>query len=208
MKDRGSVDSAIIGFYAEAGSDESRKKLAATGAAGVERLVDLRFNPAAKPLDYALPVGFRSIRLRRSALEAVAAATPDSFLQALEGKELPPDVLGVLSEINDPRATILICNHIDLTKQDWNIRYNAIKALGRKTRDPRRGCIERALADSELVVREAAIRVLSQWDRPRAMELFQALEEELELPPLLRAKVTRAIDALRSGRELELDPIP
>jgi len=106
-------------------------------------------------------------------------------------------LLAILGDIDDPRATTILCEHIK--DEEWLSRWNAVGSLGRRNDATSRQCIERALDDPHLVVRSAAIKGISRWDGDRAISLYEELLEAEGLTPLLRSEARAAIGDLRAG---------
>jgi HEAT repeat protein len=192
------VDAAIAGFLREQDA-ESAAVLAATGDAGARRLVSLAFGEESEPFDNPIPHvdGRDAIDRWSAALSVVAVAAPSAFMDAIAGKEMNVALLSILGGVDDPRATAILCQHV--ADEDWLRRCNSVSALGRRNGAAPRPCIERALSDSHLVVRAAAIKAFSRRDPDRAIALYEQLLEADGLTPLLHAEARAAIGDLRAG---------
>jgi HEAT repeat protein len=198
MPETSSVDTAI-GRYLRQQDGESARSLAATGEAGVRRLLSLWFGDTHEPFGNPVPdVSGREAADRwSSALSIVAAAAPSAFIDGIAGKDLSLPVLAILADVDDPRATTILCEHI--TDENWLSRYNAVSSLGRRNDTASRPCIERALSDPNLVVRTQAIKAISRWDPHRALSLYEQLLDTEGLTPLVRSEARAAISDLRAG---------
>jgi len=119
------------------------------------------------------------------------------FINGITGKDLSLPLLAILGDVDDPRATTILCGHVE--DENWLSRYNAIAALRRRNDTASRPCIERALGDLNLVVRAEAIKAISRWDANRALSLYQQLLDAEGLTPLLRSEAHAAIGDLRAG---------
>lgn len=198
MPETSSVDAAI-GRYLRQPDSESARSLSATGEAGVRRLLSLWFGDAHEPFDNPIPdVSGREAADRwSSALSVVAVAAPSAFIDGITRKELSLPLLAILGDVDDPRATTILCGHVE--DENWLSRYNAVAALRRRNDTLSRPCIERALGDLNLVVRAEAIKAISHRDANRALSLYQQLLDTEGLTPLLRAEAHAAIGDLRAG---------
>lgn len=198
MPETSSVDAAI-GRYLRQLDSESARSLAATGEAGVRRLLSVWFGDAHEPIGNPIPdVSGREAADRWSAaLSVVAVAAPSAFIDGITGKDLSLPLLAILAEVDDPRATTILCEHVQ--DEEWLSRYNAVAALRRRNDPASRPCIERALGDLNLVVRAEAIKAISRWDPNRAVSLYERLLAAEGLTPLLRTQARAAISDLRAG---------
>lgn len=106
-------------------------------------------------------------------------------------------MLAILADVDDPRATTILCAHVD--DENWLSRYNAVAALRRRNDTASRPCIERALGDVSLVVRTEAVKAISRWNPDRAISLYEELLDAEGLTPLLRTEAQAAIGDLRAG---------
>jgi HEAT repeat protein len=177
------VDTAISEYLRNA-DRESADALAATGEAGVRRMVDLYFGLATEPTDGVT-----------GALSLVAAAAPTAFMDAIADKEMSRTLLMILGDVDDPRATVVLSQHLD--DQDWISRYHAVNSLVRQSGERSRADVERALADQNLLVRAAAIKAVGQWDPARAISLYTELLDADGLTPALRSEASAAIILLQ-----------
>ena len=186
-----SVDDVIVRFL-EHGDDAARMALAETGLLGLDRILDLCLGRAAGPLAATpgMPSGKDAVDAQSAALYVVACAHPSEFIDAIQ-RETIPYPLAILGDIDDPRATGILCGHLD--DENWLTRYNAIAALGRRSDDAAKLCAERCLADPHLVVRSKAIEAVSKWDSGRARQLYGELLAADGLTPLLRQIVESAL---------------
>lgn len=192
------VDAAIAGYLREQDA-ESAAVLAATGDAGARRLLSLTFGEESAPFDNPNPDvdGRDAIDRWSAALSVVAVAAPSAFMDGITGKEMNVTLLSILGDVDDPRATAILCQHV--ADEDWLRRYNSVSALGQRNDAAARPCIERALSDPHMVVRAAAIKAVSWWDADRAVATYEELLEADGLTPLLRAEAHPAIGDLRAG---------
>lgn len=190
---------AAIGRYLRQPDRESARSLSATGEAGVRRLLSLWFGDAHEPFDNPIPdaSGREAADRWSSALSVVAVAAPSAFINGLTGKDLSLPLLAILGDVDDPRATTILCAHVE--DENWLSRYNAVAALRRRNDTASRPCIERALGDLNLVVRAEAIKAISRRDANRALSLYQQLLDAEGLTPLLRSEAHAAIGDLRAG---------
>jgi HEAT repeat protein len=198
MPETSSVDAAI-GRYLRQPDSESARSLAATGEAGVRRLLSLRFGDAHEPFDNPIPDVSSRAAIDRwsSALSIVARAAPAAFTTGIAGRAISLNLLAILGDVDDPRATTILCQYV--SDEDWLSRYNAVSSLGRRNDAASRPCIERALGDPNLVVRTEAIKAISRWDAHRAASLYEELLDTEGLTPLLRSEAHAAIGDLRAG---------
>lgn len=198
MPEISSVDAAI-GRYLRHADSESARSLAATGEAGVRRLLSLAFGDASEPFENPIPdvSSKAAVDLWSAALSTAAAAAPSAFIEGIAGKDLPLNMLATLGDIDDPRATAILCEHLE--DEDWLSRYNALSSLKRRGDAASRPYVERALGDANLVVRAQAIEAISRWDADRAISLYEGLLGTEGLTPLLRTSAHAAISNLRAG---------
>lgn len=199
MPETSSVDAAIAGYLRQEDSGSARS-LAATGEAGVRRLLSLWFGGPHEPFDNPIPhvSGREAVDRWSSALSIVAVAAPSAFIEGIAGREMSVTLLAILGDVDDPRATTILCAHVE--DEDWLRRCNAVYALGRRSDAASRPCLERALGDPNLVVRGAAIKAISRWDADRAVSLYEELLGAEAITPLLRSEARAAISDLRAGR--------
>ena len=198
MPETSSVDQAI-GRYLRQPDSESARSLSATGEAGVRRLLSLWFGDAREPFDSPIPdvAGREAADRWSAALSVVAVAAPSAFIEGITGKDLSLPMLAILGDVDDPRATTILCAHVDDEK--WLSRYNAVAALRRRNDTASWPCIERALSDPSLVIRAEAIKAISRRDPDRAVSLYEELLDAEGLTPLLRTEAHAAIGDLRAG---------
>ncbi len=190
------VDEAIAAYLRQI-DKKSADSLAATGEAGVQRLLGLWYGTAADPLPNPIPdVSSRDAVDRwSSALAIVASAAPSAFVDGIADVDMSTTLLAILGDVDDPRAIPTLGEHI--ADADWLTRYNAVSSLGRRNDPAARPFIERALEDEELVVRAAAIKAVSGWDPDRAITLYTELLDSPGLTPVLRSQASAAITLLR-----------
>jgi HEAT repeat protein len=190
------VDAAISAYLRQT-DNKSAESLAATGEAGVQRLLELWYGRAVAPLPNPIPdVGDRAAIDRwSSALAIVASAAPSAFVDGIADLDMSTTLLAILGDVADPRAISTLAQHID--DEDWLTRCNAVSSLGRQNDPAARPAIERALGDENLVVRAAAIKAVSGWDPDRAIALYQELLDSPGLTPILRSQASAAITLLR-----------
>ena len=198
MPETSSVDEAIGGYLRQP-DGQSARSLSATGEAGVRRLLGIWFGDTREPFGNPIPdVSGREAADRWSAaLSVVAVAAPAAFIDGITGKDLSLPMLAILADVDDPRATTILCAHVG--DENWLSRYNAVASLRRRNAAASRPCIERALGDANLVVRTEAIKAISRWDPDRAVSLYEDLLNAEGLTPLLRTEAHAAIGDLRAG---------
>jgi len=198
MPQASSVDVAIGGYLRQPDS-ESARSLSATREAGVRRLLSLWFGDTHEPFDNPIPdvSGREAVDRWSAALSVVATAAPSAFIDGIADKDLSLPMLAILGDVDDPRATTILCEHV--ADENWLSRYNAVSSLRRRNDPVSRPCIERALGDPNLVVRAQAIKAISRWDADRAVSLYEALLNTEGLTPLLRSEAHAAIGDLRAG---------
>ncbi len=192
------VDEAIRGYLAEP-TDESASALAATGENGLRRLLDVWYGREAEP--FGNPISDvpdrEAIDRWGSAIAITAVCAPSAFVDAVADLDASTLLLAILGDVDDPRASEILCRHLD--DEDWLSRYNAVASLGRRIDEAARSGIERALADSNLVVRSAAIDAVRHADPERAIALYVDLLTAQGLTPTLRSRARAAITMLRAG---------
>ena len=206
MPENETVDQAILGYLRASSNGTSERLLAATGEAGVRRMLSIHFGEATEPFSFPPELSRRgAIDLLSAALRVVATATPAAFITGLAGRDLSGlghlSVLAILGGVDDPRATGILCSYVG--DEEWLTRYNAVSALVRRADPVGRGAVESALSDSNLVVRAEAIKGVSRWDKARAIALYKGLLAEEAITPLLRADAEAAIRDLRAGRPVQ-----
>lgn len=199
------IDSAIVEFLRNEDA-ASERMLAQSGPAGLERMLDLWFGRTNRPLQEPpdVPRGRAGADAWGGALSVVARANPAAFVDGLAGEHVSTTILAILGDVSDPRATRMLCAHLD--DADWLRRYNAVASLSRRSDKPVKACLERALADTNLVVRSQAVQGLSRWDPARAIHLYGDLLRADGLTPLLRAGAESALRDLRAGRPVRDPP--
>lgn len=188
----------VIRSYLHQPDEASADALAASGEPGLRRLIDVWFGRAAEPFDNPIPEVPDREAIDRwvSAIAIVAVAAPSAFIDAISGEEISLMLLAILGDIDDPRATTILCEHVD--DEDWLVRCNAVTSLRRRDDLAARAGIESALKDPNLVVRSAAIDAISHWEPDRAVCLYTDLLDADDLTPLLRSQVEAAITLLRT----------
>jgi HEAT repeat protein len=192
------VDTVIRSYLREP-DEVSADALVASGELGLQRLLDVWYGHTAEPFDNPIPdVPDREVIDRwASAIAITAVAAPSAFIDAISGEDMSTMLLAILGDVDDPRATAILCDHVD--DEDWLVRCNAVTSLRRRDDSAARSGIELALADPNLVVRTAAIDALSHWDADRAISLYTELLDADSLTPLLRSQVEAAITLLRAS---------
>ena len=191
------VDTAIRSYLRQP-DEASADALVASGAPGLQRLLDVWYGHPAEPFDNPIPdvPDREAIDRWASAIAITAVAAPSAFVDAIAAEETSTMMLAILGDVNDPRATAILCEHVD--DEDWLVRCNAVTSLRRRDETEARAGIERALADPNLVVRSAAIDAISHWDPDRALTLYADLLDADGLTPILRSQVQAAITLLRA----------
>jgi hypothetical protein len=189
----------VLTVFLQKQDRRSWEALVATGPAGAGRVLELWYGGSGDPLPK--PAGMHDRELVEAwagALGAAAAADPQAFVAAVAEREVGTIEVAILGGLDDARATRLLCEHA--RHRDWLMRRTAVAALGRHPESSARPCVERAIDDPEAVVRAAAIRSLSRWDRGQAIARFEELLTTAGPTPLLRAEIRTALRALRAGR--------
>lgn len=189
----------VIHSYLRQPDGQSADALAASGEPGLLRLLDVWYGHAAAPFDNPIAdiPDIEVIDRWAAAIAITAAAAPSAFIDAIADVDLSTVMLAILGDIPDPRATQILCLHLD--DDDWLSRCSAVASLGRRTDEAARPGIEKALADANLVVRSAAIDAVSHWDPDRAIALFTELLDADGLTPALRSQARATITLLRAG---------
>ncbi|MEU1843188.1 HEAT repeat domain-containing protein [Micromonospora sediminicola] len=183
----------------EPGADEA---LIAAGPPGARRVFDLYYGRAAANL--ATSATGRELGDGWSAaLHIAALVAPEEFLAQMPSRVGTTEVV-ILGDINDPRATRILCEQA--RHEDFLHRVNAVRALAKHTGPASREAVEQALADVDLVVRSAAIRCVADTDPSRGRTLYEAFLEEPSLTPLLRQEARRALSYLREGTPIPPQP--
>lgn len=198
------VDAAITAYLRQT-DRKSAESLAATGEAGVQRLLGLWYGgTAADPLPNPIPeVSSRdAIDRWSSALAIVASAAPSAFVDGIADLDMSTTLLAILGDVEDPRAISTLAPHI--ADEDWLTRYNAVSSLGRQNDPAARPFIERALGDENLVVRAAAIKAVGAWAPDRAITLYRELLDSPGLTPALRSQAGAALTLLQGAVPAEL----
>jgi HEAT repeat protein len=190
------VDAAITAYLRQTDS-QSAESLAATGEAGVQRMLGLWYGTAADPPPNPIPeVSSRDAVDRwSSALAIVASAAPSAFVDGIAEVDMSTTLLAILGDVDDPRAIPTLAEHV--ADADWLTRYNAVSSLGRQHDRVALPVLEHALDDENLVVRAAAIKAISGWDPDRAITLYQELLDSPGVTPTLRSQANAAITLLR-----------
>lgn len=206
MPEDETVDQAIFGYLRASRDSTSERLLAATGEAGVRRMLSIQFGEAAEPFSFPPELSRRlAVDLWSAALRVVAGAAPAAFITGLAGRDLSglehTSVLAILGGVDDPRATGILCSYVG--NEDWLIRYNAVSALVRRDDPFGRAAVESALSDSNLVVRIEAIKGVSRGDKAQAIALYEGLLADEAISPLLQAEAEAAITDLRAGRPVQ-----
>jgi HEAT repeat protein len=191
------IDKAIADFLRRADS-ASERALAETGRAGLDRVLDLWYGRAARSTPDVVdgPHGQVAADAWSAMLSTVAYANPSAFVDSLAGQPVSTAILTILGDVDDPRATAILCAHV--ADDDWLRRYNAVASLARRDEQVARQCLERALDDQNLVVRSRAIAAVSRWDPARAIPLYEQLLVAKGLTPLLRVATESALRDLRA----------
>jgi hypothetical protein len=181
------------------GADEA---LIAAGPTGAKRVFDLYYGRAraglvTKATGRELGDGWSA------ALHIAASVAPGEFLAQLPTRVGITEIV-ILGDINDPRATHILCEQA--RHKDFLHRVNAIKALAKHTGPASRQAVEQALADENLVVRGAAIRCVADTDPSRGTTLYEEFMAEPRLTPLLRQETRWALSYLREDRPIPPQP--
>jgi len=188
----------VIRSYLRQPDESSADALVASGESGLQRLLDVWYGHAGEPFDNPIPdvPDREAIDRWASAIAIAAVAAPSAFIDAIAGEELSTMLLAILGDIDDPRATAILCAHVK--DEDWLVRCNAVTSLRRRDDPAAREGIEPALADPDLVVRSAAIDAISHWDPDRAVSFYTDLLDADGLTPVLRSQVEAALTLLRA----------
>lgn len=198
----------LISSYLRQLDEASADALVASGEPGLQRLLDVWYGHAAEPFDNPIPdvPDREAVDRWASAIAITAVAAPSAFVDAIAAEETSTMMLAILGDVDDPRATAILCEHVD--DEDWLVRCNAVTSLRRRDEADARAGIERALADPNLVVRSAAIDAISHWDPDRAMTLYSGLLDTDGLTPVLRSQVQAAITLLQADPFAQPSPPP
>lgn len=188
----------MIRSYLRQPDEVSADALVASGESGLQRLLDLWYGHSDEPFDNPISdvPDREAIDRWVSAIAIAAVAAPSAFVDAISGEDISTMLLAILGDVDDPRATAILRDHVD--DEDWLVRCNAVTSLRRRNDPAAREGIEQALADPNLVVRSAAIDAISHWDPDRAVSLYAHLLEAEGLTPLLRSQVEAALTLLRA----------
>ena len=185
------------------GSSEAIADWAATGAAGLLHLrdyLDGRLDPL--PAD-----GVNAIVLidnTSASVAAIAAAHPESFLEAFEADRFREDtfVLTGLGQIDDPRATDRLARAAS-SRDQW-VRMHAAIGLGRRVSPLATATLEPLLTDDEYLVRYHSLKSLAGIGDiaavPALRRMVPPTPREAELIAETIASITdRASDGRVSG---------
>jgi hypothetical protein len=183
----------------EPGADEA---LIAAGPTGAKRVFDLYYGRASANL-VTKATGRELGDGWSAALHIAASVAPEEFLAQLPSRVGTTEIV-ILGDINDPRATHILCEQA--RHKDFLHRVNAVRALAKHTGPASREAVEQALADEDLVVRSAAIRCVADADPRRGTTLYEAFLAEPRLTPLLRQEARWALSHLREGSPIPLHP--
>ncbi len=188
----------VISSYLRQPDEVSADALVASGEPGLHRLLDVWYGHTVEPFDNPIAdvADREAIDRWASAIAITAVAAPSAFIDAISGEDMSTMLLAILGDVDDPRATAILCEHVD--DEDWLVRCNAVTSLRRRDDSDARAGIELALADPNLVVRSAAIDAISHWDPARAISLYTDLLDADGQTPLLRSQVEAAITLLRA----------
>lgn len=188
----------VIRSYLRQPDDVSADALVASGELGLQRLLDVWYGHSGEPFDNPIPdvPDREAIDRWASAIAIAAVAAPAAFIDAISGEDISTMLLAILGDVDDPRATAILCDHVD--DEDWLVRCNAVTSLRRRDDPDARQGIEQALTDPNLVVRRAAIDAISHSDPDRAVSLYAGLLDAEGLTPILRSQVKAALTLLRT----------
>lgn len=199
------VDTVIRSYLLQP-DETSADALVASGEPGLQRLLDVWYGHTAQPFDNPIPdvPDREAIDRWASAIAITAVAAPSAFIDAISGEDISTMLLAILGDVDDPRATAILCDHVD--DDDWLVRCNAVTSLRRRDDSAARKGIEQALADPNPVVRSAAIDAISHWDPDRAISLYTDLLGADDLTPILRSQVQAALTLLRADPPAPANP--
>jgi HEAT repeat protein len=199
------VDTVIRSYLCQP-DEMSADALVASGEPGLQRLLDVWYGHSGEPFDNPIPdvPDREAIDRWASAIAITAVAAPSAFIDAISGEDISTMLLAILGDVDDPRATAILRDHVD--DEDWLVRCNAVTSLRRRDDSAAREGIEQALADPNLVVRSAAIDAISHWDPDRALSLYTDLLDAKDLTPVLRSQVEAALTLLRGDSPPPADP--
>jgi HEAT repeat protein len=188
----------VIRSYLRQPDGQSADALAASGESGLRRLLDVWYGHETEPFDNPISdiPDREAIDRWASAIAIAAVAAPSAFVEAIADLDQSTMLLAILGDIDDPRATQILCRHLD--DDDWLSRCSAVASLGRRTDEAARSGIEKALDDPNLVVRGAAIDAVSHRDPDRAIGLYTELLDADGLTPMLRSQARASIMMLRA----------
>ena len=187
----------VIRSYLRQPDEASADALVASGESGLQRLLDVWYGHSGEPFDNPIPdvPDREAIDRWASAIALAAVAAPSAFIDAISGGAISTMLLAILGDVDDPRATDILREHVD--DEDWLVRCNAVTSLRRRDEPAARAGIEPALSDPNLVVRTAAIDAISHWEPDRAVSLYSDLLGAADLTPILRSQVEAALTLLR-----------
>lgn len=188
----------VIRSYLRQPDEGTADALVASGEPGLHRLLEVWYGHGDEPFDNPIPdvPDREAIDRWASAIALTAVAAPSAFIDAISGEDISTMLLAILGDIDDPRATDILCDHVD--DDDWLVRCNAVTSLRRRDDPAAREGIELALADPNLVVRTAAVDAISHWDPNRAVSLYTDLLDADDLTAILRSQVEAALTLLRT----------
>jgi HEAT repeat protein len=186
----------VIRSYLRQPDEGTADALVASGEPGLQRLLEVWYGHSDQPFDNPIPdvPDREAIDRWASAIALTAVAAPSAFIDAISGEYISTMLLAILGDVDDPRATGILCDHVD--EDDWLVRCNAVTSLRRRDDPAAREGIELALADPNLVVRTAAVDAISHWDPDRAISLYTDLLDADDLTPILRSQVEAALTLL------------
>jgi hypothetical protein len=95
-------------------------------------MLSVWFGDAHEPFDNPIPdvSGRQAADRWSSALSVIAVAAPAAFINGITGKNLSLPLLAILADIADPRATMILREHVQ--DENWLSRYNAVASLRRR----------------------------------------------------------------------------
>lgn len=157
---RADIDAALIALFEwDHGAEE---RLSGFGTEAFQRVMELYHG---RPADYPerlvelqTQLGRESLDCWAHAISVVAHANPGMYVDQL-GEPGTLDVV-ILARIEDPRVVGILRRALD--RDDWLIRYHAVRSLGARAEPEAREHIRVALNDAEEMVRQTAAEVLER----------------------------------------------
>lgn len=161
MSAHSGVDDALIALFE--GDPEAPERLSGFGPDAFDRVMELyRERPADYPerlVRLMNELGRETLDCWAHAISVVAWANPGRYVDRLD--ELPGtlDVV-ILGTIEDSRVVGILARA--LHRDDWLVRYHAVRSLGKRAEPEARQHLQSALHDEETMVRDEAAAALER----------------------------------------------